>query len=135
MLVLDASVALAWIFPDEQDPMADSVLERIGDGAAVPSVWILEVLNALLVGERRGRITQADVATSVALLGDLPIEPRTSSLIGEGVHTLELARAHNLSTYDAAYLELATRLGLPLATLDGRLRAAAEAIGIDLIGV
>ena len=134
MLVLDASVTLAWVFPDEYDPLANTVMEMIGEeGAAVPSIWVLDILNALLVGERRGRVTQADVVATVSLLGDLPIETKTLSLTGEGAQILMVARAQGLSAYDAAYLELSMRLAVPLATLDDRLKVAANALGIQTV--
>jgi len=134
MIVLDASIALSWVFPDEHGPLAETVMERVGaEGAMVPSIWVLEVLNALVVGERCGRITPADVTAAVSLLGDLPIETQTNSITGHGAQVLAFARAHNLSTYDAAYLELAARLGAPLATLDGRLAAAARVAGIEIL--
>jgi predicted nucleic acid-binding protein len=131
--VLDGSVALAWCFSDESDPYADAIARRFPDiEAAVPAIWHLEVANALFVGERRGRCDQADTVKWTAYLTSLPITvddqngPRTFS----GV--LPLARAHNLSAYDAAYLELALRRGLPLATLDKRLKAAAASAGVAL---
>ena len=131
--VLDGSVTLAWFFEDEVDVYAESVESALNKATAVvPSLWSLEVANVLLVGERRRRTTEAKVAQFVRLLGALPIaiDDQTSSrALGD---TLTLARAHNLSAYDASYLELALRRGLPLATLDGRLRTAAAAVGVSL---
>lgn len=130
VFVLDGSVALAWCFHDEADPYADAIVKRFPEvEAVVPALWHLEVANALLVGERRMRSTEADTASWLASLTALPIavdEDTTTRAWGDVLH---LARAHSLSTYDAAYLELALRRGLPLATLDGKLKAAAAAAG------
>ena len=100
-------------------------------GAIVPAIWHLEVANALLVGERRGRCEQADTSSWTAFLSSLPIavdEHSGARVLGD---VLALARAQNLSAYDAAYLELALRRGLPLATLDKRLKTAAAAVGVE----
>lgn len=126
--VLDASVALSWCFEDEKSAYASTVLESLRSGEAfAASIWPLEVANGLLVAERRGRIPAADATRAGRLLLALPIavDPvERSRALGE---TRRVARARGLSVYDAAYLELALRLGLPLATLDGELqRAAAE---------
>jgi predicted nucleic acid-binding protein len=132
-LVLDNSVTMSWCFPDEQDPYAQEVLRALpSTAAAVPTLWPLEAANILLVGERRGRISQADSATFVGLLEGLPIriDPETSDHAMKA--SLGLARAQNLSVYDAVYLELAMRRGLPLATLDAKLRAAATAVGVPI---
>ncbi len=131
--VLDASVVLAWCFEDEAGPYADAVLERfVEDIALAPIIWPLEVSNALVVAERRGRITMADAARFLNLLRQLPIavEGETPSRIfGE---ILALAREHRLSTYDAAYLDLAMRSGLALATQDTALREAAVRCGVKV---
>ena len=129
--VLDNSVTMSWCFPDEQDPYARDVLKALPNGAAaVPSLWPLEVANILLVGERRGRINQADTATFIGLLEGLPIRIDDETSDHAMRASLHLARAQNLSVYDASYLELAMRRGLPLATLDARLKAAATAVGV-----
>jgi predicted nucleic acid-binding protein len=131
--VLDASIALAWCFADEADPYADSVgrkLPRVG--AIVPSIWHLEIANGLLVGERGGRCDRGDTSRWTAFLSSLAIsvdELQGSVAFGE---ILSLARAQNLSIYDATYVELALRRGLPLATLDGVLKAAAAAVSVEL---
>jgi predicted nucleic acid-binding protein len=88
------------------------------------------VANALVVGERRKRATEAKVTTFLGLLKSLPIRIDDSTASQAWQETISLARLHGLSVYDAAYLELALRLGLPLATLDGRLKAAADAAGV-----
>lgn len=131
--VLDNSVTMSWCFPDEQDPYALDVLKALPKAsAAVPTIWHLEVANILLVGERRSRITQSDSATFLGILGSLPIavDGETTDHAFGGI--LSLSRAQNLSAYDAAYLELAMRRGLPLAALDGKLKTAAAAVGVPL---
>jgi predicted nucleic acid-binding protein len=129
--VLDCSVALSWCFPDEKTHESDQVLQSLKRGTAiVPSLWFLEVSNALLVGQRRRRVT-ADVARqALTLLGQLPIETDDRSGFSLSSELLTIASQHTLSTYDAAYLELALRLSLPLATLDRQLKTAAEAAGV-----
>ena len=129
--VLDGSVALAWYFKDEADPYADAVAARLPSArAAVPQIWHLEVANALLMGERRQRSTEAQAARWLYYLRSLPItvDEETGSRAWDEV--LRLARGHRLSAYDAAYLELAVRRSLPLATLDDKLKAAASALGV-----
>jgi predicted nucleic acid-binding protein len=131
VFVLDGSVALVWAFEDETDAYADAVLDSLSDAqAAVPSVWPLEVANALLVGERRKRITEAKVAQFLALLQTLPITPDEETVAQAWHDILHLARTYNLSVYDASYLELAVRRDLPLASLDDALKAAAAAAGV-----
>lgn len=98
--------------------------------AVVPALFPLEVANALLVGERRKRATEADTLKWPAILAALPITIDAETNTPSWDATLNLARGHNLSAYGAAYLELAIRRGLPLATLDARLLAAAEAVGV-----
>ncbi|MGB0068085.1 MAG: type II toxin-antitoxin system VapC family toxin [Isosphaeraceae bacterium] len=131
--VLDGSVTMVWGFEDEADDYAEAILERMPDlQAHVPSLWPLEVANALLVGERRRRITSAETARFLAILGAFPITVDDQTVAHAWSDTMHLARAHNLSSYDAAYLELAIRLGLPLAALDGKLKTAAGAMGVPL---
>ncbi len=135
-LIIDSSVAIAWCFPDEQDTYSQSVLDALAtERAIVPDLWHLEVANTLMVGERRKRSTQANTVTWLGFLTSLPIsidEETRSHAFGD---TLSLAREHNLSVYDAAYLELAMRRGLPLATLDDKLKSTAQAAGVALYGV
>jgi predicted nucleic acid-binding protein len=129
--VLDSSTALAWCFPDEHAPYPQSVLDALAtEPAFVPSLWPLEIANALLMGERRGRSTPADTVQWTAFLGSLPITVDDETTARAWSDTLDLARAQHLSAYDAAYLELALRRGLPLATLDAKLTAAATAAGV-----
>ena len=130
-LVLDSSIALCWYFQDEADPYADAVARALNSAeAVVPAFWPLEIANAILVGERRKRSTQAEARRWIAVLETLPItlDGETSSRAWND--TLTLARAHDLSAYDGSYLELALREGLPLATLDAKLKAAAQAVGV-----
>jgi predicted nucleic acid-binding protein len=134
--VLDGSVTLVWGFEDENDEYAEAILDRMpGLQAYVPGLWHLEVANALVVGERRRRTTPADAAPFLAILGAFPITVDDETIARAWADTIHLARAHNLSTYDAAYLELALRRGLPLASLDDRLKAAAAAVGVPLFEV
>lgn len=129
--VLDASTTLAWCFDDEAVPLADACLVELSrTDAVVPALWKLEVTNVLLVAERRGRISAADGDRFWTLLNGLPIavdedEPAVESLLAIG-------RELGLSAYDAAYLELASRRGLPIATSDARLRDACARRGVEL---
>jgi predicted nucleic acid-binding protein len=132
-MVIDCSVTMSWGFPDEDNPYAQSVLRALPAlSAAVPSLWPLEVANSLLVAERRARLSEADSNRFVTLVGSLPITIDEETSAYAMHQTLALARARNLSAYDASYLELAMRLGLPLATLDQRLRDAAAAVGVQV---
>src|SRR5262245_53905167 len=129
--VLDGSLTLAWYFEDESNPYADAVAASFPRATAVvPSIWHLEVANGVLMGERRKRSKEAQAAKWLAYLSSLPIaiDEETSAKACSDV--LHLARAHGLSAYDAAYLELALRRGLSLATLDAPLKAAAKAAGV-----
>jgi len=129
--VLDATVTLAWAFEDETDAYAEAVADSLTDRqAVVPALWPLEVANALLVGERRKRTTEAKVAQFLTLLQGLPVLVDDETALRAWQETLQLARAHSLSVSDAAYLELAVRRGLPLATLDGQLKMALATVGV-----
>ena len=131
--VVDASVTLAWCFEDEATPGTEAILELLTeDTAVVPGLWELEVANVLLLGERRGRLTEAQSARFVALLGQLPILVDTASVDMGAV--LAAGRRRGLTAYDAAYLVLAEREGLALATFDSKLRTAAGTVGVALIG-
>ena len=129
--MLDASVTLAWAFEDEAEGYADAALEALSDGgrAIVPDLWVYEVVNALVVGERRERILPAESARFLKLLQEMPIEFEETSFSGlPGLASL--AREHALSAYDAAYLGVAARRGIPLATRDRSLREAARRSGV-----
>lgn len=129
--VLDCSVAVAWCIGDEGDSSADRLLDSLSSGEAlVPALWPLEISNALLTAERRRRLTRAQAFQCFEMLRSLPIvvdESTPSRAMGE---ISSLARDQGLSVYDAAYLELAIREGLPLATRDKALAAAAKRCGI-----
>lgn len=134
-IVVDASLALSWCFPDEKTPYSESVLTLLETDteAVVPSLWFLEIVNALVVAERRKRITHEQAQEFLNDLDSLgvTVEPTDSSLVFNDVY--ELTRQHTLTAYDAAYLELAIRKGLPLASLDEPLKKAALASGVKLI--
>jgi predicted nucleic acid-binding protein len=133
-LVLDCSAAIAWYLEDEATPYADSILLRVRqEGAAVPAIWPVEVANVLLVAERRRRLTLADSLRIVGLLGRLPVDVDMQTPSRVLVSVFPLAREQRLSAYDASYLELAMRLGLPLATLDTTLQRAAKGLGVKLV--
>jgi predicted nucleic acid-binding protein len=132
--VLDASVAMAWCFSDETTEYAKRVLGALNDDSAVlPAIWPLEVANTLCVAVRRGRLEPAAEARFIALLRVLPLSIEGTDLDRVLVEVLRLAREQNLSSYDASYLELAMRQGLPLATADERLAQAARAAGVELV--
>jgi predicted nucleic acid-binding protein len=131
--VLDASVALAWALPDERHSVAEAALERLDveDGVA-PALWWFELRNALVANERRGRLDPAQTGAILQNFARLPIG--LDRIPDEGL-LLDLARRHRLTVYDAAYLELATRRGLTLATLDKDLQQAATAGGVSLLSL
>ncbi len=132
--VLDTSVALAWCFEDETSTAADRILDLLASSEAiVPAIWPVEVGNALLVGERRKRIAPAETVRSLALLRSLNIRLDDASPRLQVDDLVALARAQKLSVYDAAYLSLALREGIPLATLDRALAEAARRTGITLL--
>jgi predicted nucleic acid-binding protein len=132
--VVDASVAMTWCYPDENSPYAYRVLDALEQAqAVVPSLWAVEVANALVVGERRHRLVAAEVAHFLGLLSGLSVEVDGETAPRATSDTLSLARTHSLSTYDASYLELAMRRALPLATLDEQLKKAAQAVGVKLV--
>jgi predicted nucleic acid-binding protein len=133
--VVDASVALSWSFEDERTPYARRVLETLRrDGAVAPAIWPLEVTNAMLSAMRKGRIEQRSATRILAYLHQLPVEvDRETAYIFITQDILALGIAHRLSAYDASYLELALRRGLPLATEDRRLATAAIAAGVEIL--
>ncbi len=135
-LVVDASIALTWCFSDERTPETIAVLNHVVDQAAfAPSVWPLEVLNALAIAQRRGRCNAADRLRLAGFLRQLPIAIDEDTLHHAWTTTAEFAERLQLTIYDAAYLELAHRQSLPLATLDSDLRRAAKTVGVSLLGV
>lgn len=129
--VLDGSVTLAWFFADEADPYANSIAASLpGAQVFVPTIWPLEITNALLVGERRKRSSVAQATTWIGFLSSLPITVDHETTSRAWTEIIHLGRVQSLTAYDAAYLELALRRQLPLATLDDRLKAAAKAVGL-----
>jgi predicted nucleic acid-binding protein len=126
---LDCSLTMAWCFEDEATPYSESVLEALAEGEAfVPPIWSLEVANVLVVGERKKRLLPAQSLRFVELLQSLPITLEAEVRpLGE---LLGLAREQGLSSYDASYLDLAVRTGLPLASVDGPLLKAAARFGV-----
>jgi predicted nucleic acid-binding protein len=134
-IVVDASVTLSWCFPDEQTPVSIAVLDRLkaGDIALVPGFWAVEVLNSLLVGERRGRI---DLVQTHAFLQNIQaLQPKFDQASMEQVigPVQNLCREHRLTPYDALYVELALRTQSPLATLDQPQLEAAKALGVQCL--
>jgi len=133
--VVDASITLAWCFEDELSQRADQVLDRLTrEDAVAPSIWPLEVANGLRSAERRNRLAAGELPGLRQLLTALPIRVEPVSLDSALSEVLEMARALELTAYDAAYLAVAVRRGLPLATIDDRLRDAADRAGIELLG-
>jgi len=134
-LVLDSSVTLAWIYIEQTSPEVDRVLQLVNsNGAWVPSLWRLEVANILEMGVRRGRHNAAFRDATLADLALLPISVDQDTEAHAWGATLRLAERHRLTLYDAAYLELAKRRGLALASLDVELRTAAEKEKVALLG-
>jgi predicted nucleic acid-binding protein len=134
-MVVDSSATLAWVYSDETTEAIEEVLGRLTDrGAWVPALWMLEVGNVLEMGVRRGRHPPAfrDATLADLALLKISVDPETDQHAWNS--TMRLAERHKLTLYDAAYLELAQRRGLPLATLDADLRAAASAEGVILLG-
>ena len=133
--IIDCSITMSWCFADEATPAASKVQNRLeSEAALVPAHWGLEVVNVLAMAEKRKRITPAKGAEFLGLLNAVDIEV-DGETAGRAFHQLPpLCRSHGLTSYDAAYLELALRRGLPLATLDDDLRSAAKKLGVGLIG-
>lgn len=130
--VLDCSIAAAWLFEDEASPETDNLLERLRDGGAlVPNIWHLEIGTMLIQAEKRGRITAAQISARLELLASLPIITDVETSPRAFREILMLARSQSLTTYDAAYLELAIRRGIPLATQDKELVRAAKAAQVE----
>lgn len=129
--VLDASAAIAGVLPDESSQRAEAVLSRLtATRAVVPSLWIYEVASALRSAEFRERLSEADSALALRSLAALPLTTAEPDMR----HVVETARAFGLSVYDASYLALSMSRGIPLATFDARLAAAAVSAGVALLG-
>lgn len=134
MIVVDASIAASWCFEDEASGPGDELLDQVARlGAVVPSLWHLEIGNILRQAERRKRIAESSSQQKLQLLAGLPIETDAETSARAWSATLLLARRHTLTVYDAAYLELALRRGLPLASKDHDLLAAAQSEGVATV--
>jgi predicted nucleic acid-binding protein len=133
--VLDASLALAWCFADEATSYTESLLDRMknGDRAIVPPHWPVEILNVLIHAKRKKRITDEKIEDFLQRLTSFDISVDAVRSFPLLKATRQLADAHRLTSYDAVYLELALRFGLPLASLDGDLRKAAQAEGVQMV--
>lgn len=134
VLVLDASLAMSWALPDEASTYSDAVLAKVAaSGALVPGLWPHEMANGLLMAQKRGRYTTAQRMAFVEELLRLPIEVETSGAraILDGQATL--AERYGLTAYDAAYLDLALRHGIALATQDKAMKAAADKAGVPIV--
>ncbi len=135
MLVLGCTLAVAWCFDDAATPQLDALLDRVQvNGAVVPPPWTIEITNVLLQAGRSGRIAPAAIQERLGLLDRLPIETDTAGA-GSGWRgaVLALATAEALTAYDATYLELAIRRGIPLVTTDRALRRAATRHGLTVL--
>lgn len=134
MFVVDASVALAWCFADETSTYADRVLDRLEvEEAVAPAIWPLEIADGLRTAERRGRIDPSELLRVRELLSSLPVRVETIEIDVALGEVLEVARALDLTACDAAYLALAVRRGLTIATADDALRRACEQAGVALV--
>ncbi len=132
--VIDASVTLAWCFDDEATPATQQLLENLATASAVvPALWHLEVANALVLSQRRLRLTSARANQFVELISGLPIITDVDS-ISRSLHAVrELAQHLRLTAYDASYLDVALRHGIPLATKDAELARAARERAVELL--
>ena len=132
--VVDNSVVMSWCFKDETNRYADAVLDRLSESTAIaPSIWPLEVVNVLLVAERRKRLKQVDSVRFITLLSQLPIvvEDKGSEKVMNDL--LALGRTSRLSSYDASYLDLAMRKDCPIATIDKKLMEAAKEVSVTIL--
>jgi predicted nucleic acid-binding protein len=134
--VLDASIALSWCFSDESTVSTSALLDRLEKEIAfVPGIWPLEIGNILISAERRHRIRYADITQCLELFGKLNIEIDNQTSVKAFHEILSLAHSEKLTTYDAAYLELAMRRGLPLASKDLQLCKVADRLGVLIVQV
>ncbi len=133
--VVDCSMAMAWLFADEATPKTAAALDRLAtETALVPALWFIEITNVLALAERKRRITQAQSDAFISDLGKLGIERDDEAADRAFTHLLTLCRTHQLTSYDAIYLDLAVRRNLPLATVDDQLRKAASKLGVRVLG-
>lgn len=134
MIVVDASIALAWCLADESDDLAIRALDRVvAESAIAPAHWPLEVANGLRTAVRHGRLSPDELPRVGRLLGDLGIDVRPMELSTAIWSVLDVALAHGLSAHDAAYLDLAQFKGLAIATLDQELQAACRSVGVEVV--
>ena len=132
--VMDCSVAMAWLFHGEATPVTAALLNRLAkEKALVPGWWFIEVTNVLALAERKRRITPSQSDAFIADLEKLDIERDDGAPARAFTNVLALCRTCQLTSYDAVYLDLAARRGLPLATLDDALRKSARKLGVNLI--
>jgi predicted nucleic acid-binding protein len=133
--VFDTSITMAWCFEDERTDETDALLDRLASGSAalVPQVWPLEVANVLTQAARKGRVKPAKSRQFLAMLESAAITVDLLPIASVFNEILQLAGEHHLTSYDASYLELAMRTGLPIATLDKALRRAANRAGVGLL--
>lgn len=131
MIVVDASIAAAWLLPEEDSEAAETLIAGLSQRSPVPSLFWHELRNILVMAERRGRIVAGEAAAAMGRLRRLPLDDAGAGSDGA---VLALASAHRLTAYDAAYLALAQERGLPLATLDLKLAGAARREGVPLLG-
>jgi predicted nucleic acid-binding protein len=133
--VVDASVAMTWLFRDEATLQTSMLLRRLDvESALVPALWFVELTNVIAMAERRGRISASATASFLSDLAQLDIETDPQAPERAFEFLLPLCRAHQLTSYDAVYLELALRRHLPLATLDEQLRKAARKLDVKVLG-
>ena len=130
--LIDASVALAWSMPEEEHELADRLFAVSDAEFAISHLWLFEVANAIAIRRRRSLLDEEQALAVRLLLKQLPVAPLTLDIDELMREVVDLSDRHNLTAYDASYLYLALRERLPLATLDSRLRAAAEAAGCEL---
>jgi predicted nucleic acid-binding protein len=132
-IVLDASVAVSWCFVDEVTDYAEAVLSALRTRTAlVPAIWALEVTNAVLAAQRAKRVKPQEIRLFVDLLGELSIIEYTQPVGDALSNVLPLAQEHGLTAYDASYMDLAARQGVPLASFDGKLQRACRAAGVEI---
>lgn len=132
--VADASVAIAWVHPAQATLETDAMLDHLaaGDSLVVPALWPLEVANALTILRRRRKLTPDEARTAIEIIGELPTVIDHEAAAVAFTRLVDLASEHDLTVYDATYIELATRRQLPLASNDARMKQAAIRSGVDL---
>ena len=132
--VADASVAIAWIHPAQSTRETEAMLDHLaaGDSLVVPALWPLEVANALNVLRRRRKLTRDEVRSAIEIVRELPVVIDHEAAALAFTRLVELASEHEVTLYDATYIELATRRRLPLASNDARMKQAAIRSGVDL---